>query len=84
MYFKLTILYSVQIAIARANLGRTKIINKIVIKLHIKKKAKEKKYNNTERKTPNINSSARVLLLEKKKRLKLQLEVYIRRIRLTS
>ena len=62
----LTILYTLQIAIA--------IINKGVIKLHIKKKGK-KKYKNTERKTPHTNSSTGVLLLEKK-RLKLQLEVY--------
>ena len=32
----------------KANLGRTKIINKGVIKLH-KKKGKEKKYNNTQK-----------------------------------
>ena len=44
----------------------TKIINKGVIKLPIKKKGNEKKYNNTERKTPDTNSSTGVLLLERK------------------
>ena len=45
---KSTILYALQIAI-NANIGRTKILNKVVIKLH-KKKGREKKYNNTRRK----------------------------------
>ena len=35
-----------------ANLGGTKIINKGVIKLQIKKKGKEKNYNNTEKEKP--------------------------------
>ena len=35
-----------------ANIGGTKIINKGVIKLQIKKKGKEKKYNNTEKENP--------------------------------
>ena len=42
------------------------MINIGVIKLHIKKKGKEKKYNNTERKTPHTNSSTEVLLLGKR------------------
>ena len=34
------------------NLDRTKTINKGVIKLHIKKKGDEKKYNNTQKEKP--------------------------------
>ena len=48
-----------------ANLGRTKIINKGVIKLDAKKKGKEKKYSNTERKT-NSQTQAGVLSIKKK------------------
>ena len=58
-----------------ANLGRAKIINKDVIKLHKQKRKRKEIQQHTERKTPHTNSSTVVLLLEKK-RLKLQLEVY--------
>ena len=49
-----------------ANLDRTKIINKRVIKLHIKKKKWRKEIQkHTERKTPHTNSSTGFLLLKK-------------------
>ena len=41
-----------------ANLDRTKIINKRVIKLHIKKKSGEKKYKNTQKEKPLTQTQA--------------------------
>ena len=50
-----------------ANLGRTKIINKRVdIKLHIKKKGKEKKY--TKKEKPPTQTQAQDFCYQKKKK----------------
>ena len=50
-----------------ANLDRTNIINKRVIKLHIKKKKNKKEIQkHTERKTPHTNSSTGFLPIKKK------------------
>ena len=55
-----------------ANLAKTKIINKGVIKLHIKKKVDEKKYNNTQKEklltqTKSHNGTVPLWLLQKLK-----------------
>ena len=58
-----------------ANLGGTKIINKGVTELHIKKKEKENKYNNTQKEKSLAPTQAQSFFIWKKKD-KLQLKVY--------
>ena len=59
-----------------ANLGRTKIINKGVIKLHKKKEKEKKLYNNTQKENNPTHKLKHWGFVIRKKRLKLQLEVY--------
>ena len=58
-----------------ANLGRIKIINKGVIKLHVQKKGKEKKSNNTQKEKPLTKTQAEGFVIRKKK-TKITMEVY--------